>query len=149
MQYSSAHSLSLAVGAAALLAPVALRLLRCRRLAAALVDGAMAMLAAGDADAAVEAFEAALELRPRLRPLLWQRGLALFFAGRFAEAAAQFELGMAANPDDAEEAMEYDSTVNHSVCKNKQACTLRMPAGAGGRKRARPAGGYARLAKGP
>jgi len=40
----------------------------------------------------------------------------------------------------------YDSTVNHSVCKDKEACTLRMPAG--GRKRARPQGGYARLARG-
>jgi hypothetical protein len=47
-----------------------------------------------------------------------------------------------------DEAMEYDSTVNHSVCKDKEACTLRMPAGAGGRKRARPEGGYARLARG-
>ena len=44
------------------------------------------------------------------------------------------------------EVMEYDSTVNHSVCKDKEACTLRMPAG--GRKRARPQGGYARLARG-
>ena len=47
-----------------------------------------------------------------------------------------------------EEATEYDSTVNHSVCKDKEACTLRMPAGAGGRKRARPEGGYAQLARG-
>ena len=37
--------------------------------------------------------------------------------------------------------MEYDSTVNHDVCRDKEACTLRMPAG--GRKRARPQrGGY-------
>ena len=46
-----------------------------------------------------------------------------------------------------EEATEYDSTVNHSVCKDKEACTLRMPAGAGGRKRTHPEGVYAQLAK--
>ena len=40
-----------------------------------------------------------------------------------------------------EEAMENDSTVNHYVCKDKEACTLRMPAG--GRKRTRPEGGDA------
>ena len=42
-----------------------------------------------------------------------------------------------------EEAMENDSTVNHYVCKDKEACTLRMPAG--GRKRTRPEGGDAGL----
>ena len=41
---------------------------------------------------------------------------------------------------------EYDPSVNHSVCKDKEACTLRMPAG--GRKRTRPAGDCARLARG-
>ena len=46
----------------------------------------------------------------------------------------------------AEGETEYDPSVNHSVCKDKEACTLRMPAG--GRKRTRPAGDYARLARG-
>ena len=41
---------------------------------------------------------------------------------------------------------EYDPSVNHSVCKDKEACTLRMPAG--GRKRTRLEGDYARLARG-
>jgi len=38
----------------------------------------------------------------------------------------------------------YDSSVNHSVCNDHASCTLRMPVG--GRKRARPEGGYARFA---
>ena len=46
----------------------------------------------------------------------------------------------------AEGETHYDPGVNHSVCNNEKACTLRMPAGPGGRKRARPEGGYARLA---
>ena len=46
----------------------------------------------------------------------------------------------------AEGETHYDPSVNHSVCNDQEACTLRMPTG--GRKRARPAGSYARLAAG-
>ena len=68
----------------------------------------MTLCAAGDADAAVEVFDAALALHPGL--LLWQRGLALFFAGRYEEAAAQFEADLAVNPNDVEE------VVFHALC---------------------------------
>ena len=46
----------------------------------------------------------------------------------------------------AEGETHYDSSFNHSICNDQEACTLRMPTG--GRKRARPEGGYARLASG-
>ena len=46
----------------------------------------------------------------------------------------------------AEGETHYDSSFNHSICNDQEACTLRMPTG--GRKRARPEGGYARLAGG-
>ena len=46
----------------------------------------------------------------------------------------------------AESEVHYDPHVNHSVCNDREACTLRMPAG--GRKRTRTEGAYARLAAG-
>ena len=46
----------------------------------------------------------------------------------------------------AESETHYDSSVNHSVCNDQEACTRRMPTG--GRKRPRPEGSYARLARG-
>lgn len=38
-------------------------------------------------------------------PLLWQRGLSLYYAGDYAAAAAQFRRDVAANPNDTEEAV--------------------------------------------
>ena len=46
----------------------------------------------------------------------------------------------------AEGETHYDPSVNHSVCNDQQACTVRMPTG--GRKRTRSEGSYARLAAG-
>jgi tetratricopeptide (TPR) repeat protein len=68
-----------------------------------LVEGGMNLLASGDAEAAVEAFDAALESDRSLRTQLWQRGLALYFAGYYRAAAAQFERDLEANPNDVEE----------------------------------------------
>ena len=47
----------------------------------------------------------------------------------------------------AEGETHYDPSVNHSVRNDQEARTQRMPSG--GRKRARPEGGYARLAGRP
>ena len=44
-----------------------------------------------------------LLVEPALYPSLWQRGLALFYAGRFAEGRAQFEAGCDHNSADVEE----------------------------------------------
>ena len=46
----------------------------------------------------------------------------------------------------AEDTTTYSKDWNHNICNDAEACTLRMPAG--GRKRARPEGGYGRLAGG-
>ncbi|KAG8462566.1 hypothetical protein KFE25_010391 [Diacronema lutheri] len=60
---------------------------------------------AGDVVGAVDAFDAALAAEPRLAPYLWQRGIALYYAGSFGEAAAQFQRDVAVNPADVEEAL--------------------------------------------
>lgn len=54
---------------------------------------------------ALAVFDALYEGSPPLRPTLWQRGLSLFYAGRFAEGSAQFRLDVAYNGADAEEAL--------------------------------------------
>lgn len=48
------------------------------------------------------AFDALVKLRPSAEPELWQRGLALYYAGRFEDGRRQFELHRTVNPDDVE-----------------------------------------------
>lgn len=49
-------------------------------------------------------FDKAVELAPRLLPQNWQRGIALYYAGRFADGRRQFEVHQAVNPQDVENA---------------------------------------------
>ena len=62
----------------------------------------MGSFMAGDTDSAMADFDAAAE-DPNVRPFLWQRGLSLYYAGRFGEAREQFLLDVAGNPNDLEE----------------------------------------------
>jgi lipoprotein NlpI len=52
----------------------------------------------------VAAFDKVIELEPGAAPQLWQRGLALYYAGDFKEGRKQFELHRTVNPDDVENA---------------------------------------------
>ncbi len=52
----------------------------------------------------VAAFDKLIELEPSAAPQLWQRGLALYYAGDFKEGRRQFELHRTVNPDDVENA---------------------------------------------
>jgi lipoprotein NlpI len=49
-------------------------------------------------------FDRANEIEPRLAAQNWQRGIALYYAGRFADGRRQFELHRTVNPDDVENA---------------------------------------------
>jgi len=49
-------------------------------------------------------FDRLVGLRPDDEPALWQRGLALYYAGRFADGRRQFEGHRLVNPDDVENA---------------------------------------------
>jgi lipoprotein NlpI len=49
-------------------------------------------------------FDKYLDLRPDERPHHWQRGIALYYAKRYEDAAKQFELHKTVNPDDVENA---------------------------------------------
>lgn len=52
----------------------------------------------------VAAFDRMIELDPDVAPQLWQRGLSLYYAEKFAEGRKQFELHQTVNPNDVENA---------------------------------------------
>ena len=54
--------------------------------------------------ASATAFDKVIDLAPRAAPQLWQRGLSLYYAGRFADGRAQFELHQTVNGNDVENA---------------------------------------------
>ena len=73
--------------------------------ATSLVRRGMAAFVRHEVAASIELFDQAAAAEPARRPYLWQRGLSLFYAERFAEAAEQFRLDVAVNPDDTEESI--------------------------------------------
>ena len=52
----------------------------------------------------VAAFDKLIELQPEAKPQLWQRGLALYYADKFAEGRDQFETHQTVNTADVENA---------------------------------------------
>jgi tetratricopeptide (TPR) repeat protein len=52
---------------------------------------------------AIADFDRAEHLNPALTPYLWQRGLAYYYAERFADGANQFEVDLTVNKHDVEE----------------------------------------------
>ncbi|XLU26851.1 hypothetical protein S245_062917, partial [Arachis hypogaea] len=58
---------------------------------------------AGDVSGSLVEFDRAIELDPRQKAYLWQRGLSLYYLDRFEEGAEQFRLDVAQNPIDTEE----------------------------------------------
>ncbi len=46
----------------------------------------------GMIDESIKDFDAVIEMNKDLKPYLWQRGIALYYAGRYAEGQEQFEV---------------------------------------------------------
>ncbi|TWU05926.1 tetratricopeptide repeat protein [Stieleria varia] len=61
-------------------------------------------LRAGDAKSSLKYFDEYLKSHASELPYLWQRGIALYFVGDFAEGAKQFEEHRHVNPNDVENA---------------------------------------------
>ncbi len=61
--------------------------------------------AAGEIDESVVAFDEVVRLNPGIKPRLWQRGLALYYADRFEDAVEQFETHQTVNTQDVENAV--------------------------------------------
>lgn len=53
----------------------------------------------------VEDFDAVIAAAPQMKPYMWQRGLSLYYLGRFEEGAEQFRIDVAVNPNDTEESI--------------------------------------------
>ncbi len=69
-----------------------------------LLNQAMANFLAGRIERSVAEFDQIVELAPEMGPYLWQRGIALYYMGRYDDCRAQFESHRTVNPNDVENA---------------------------------------------
>ena len=67
-------------------------------------DQAVSDFQAGRIEESVAGFDRLVKLAPSALPQLWQRGIALYYAGRFKDCRAQFESHRTVNPNDVENA---------------------------------------------
>ncbi|MFT7631788.1 MAG: lipoprotein NlpI [Mariniblastus sp.] len=61
--------------------------------------------ASANMTACVDAYDQVIRMSPRLEPQLWQRGLALYYASRYADGVKQFETHQTVNSQDVENAV--------------------------------------------
>ena len=73
--------------------------------AEAIFQRAVADFERGQIDAAADGFDQVAELLPQQAPHLWQRGIALYYAERYADCIEQFESHRTVNPNDVENAV--------------------------------------------
>ena len=69
-----------------------------------LLDRAVVEFERGQFAASVATFDELVRVAPSRAPHLWQRGIALYYANRYADCRRQFELHRTVNPDDVENA---------------------------------------------
>ena len=67
-------------------------------------DRAVSDFQSGRIEESVAGFDRLVKLAPDALPQLWQRGIALYYAGRFKDCRAQFESHRTVNPNDVENA---------------------------------------------
>jgi lipoprotein NlpI len=70
----------------------------------AVYDKAVADFEAGRVAESALGFDTLAKLVPSQAPQLWQRGIALYYAGRYRDCRAQFESHRTVNPNDVENA---------------------------------------------
>jgi len=73
-------------------------------------------------------FDALIKVRPDVAPELWQRGITLYYAGRYADCRAQFELHRTVNPNDVENAAWHFLCVARAESATKARAAL-LPVG--------------------
>ena len=73
--------------------------------AEAIFQRAVADFERGQIAAAADGFDQVAELLPQQAPHLWQRGIALYYAERYADCREQFESHRTVNPNDVENAV--------------------------------------------
>ena len=67
-----------------------------------ILDRAIDDFLAGRLSESVAGFDCVAALAPQAAPQLWQRGIALYYAGRYQDCRAQFESHRTVNPNDVE-----------------------------------------------
>ena len=86
----------------AALTPVALTAQRSSNNPREILDLAIDDFLAGRLNESVAGFDRVAALAPQAAPQLWQRGIALYYAGRYKDCRAQFESHRTVNPNDVE-----------------------------------------------
>ena len=87
------------------------------------LDRAIADFEAGRVAESAAGFDEVVRLIPLLAPRLWQRGIALYYAGRYADCKSQFESHRTVNPNDVE------NPVWHYACVAKLESPAKARAG--------------------
>ena len=99
----------------------------------AIFDRAVADFRNGRITESVAAFDALAQLLPDRAPGLWQRGIALYYAGRYQDCRAQFESHRTVNPNDVENAAWHFACVARGETPGKARAAL-LPVGPDSRK---------------
>lgn len=75
-----------------------------RKQPGAILDRAVADFEGGRIAESAAGFDTLVEVSPSIAPQLWQRGITLYYAGRYTDCREQFELHRTVNPADVENA---------------------------------------------
>jgi len=94
----------------------------------ALFDKAVADFEAGRVAESAAGFDTLAKLVPSLAPELWQRGIALYYAGRYQDCRAQFESHRTVNPNDVENAAWHFLCVARAESADKAKAAI-LPVG--------------------
>ena len=96
--------------------------------ARAILDRAIGDFESGRIVESVAEFDAVARLVPDEAPQLWQRGIALYYVGRYTDCRAQFESHRTVNPDDVENAAWHFLCVARAESAEKAKAAL-LPVG--------------------
>jgi lipoprotein NlpI len=91
-------------------------------------DRAIADFKAGRVTESAAGFDNLAKLAPSIAPELWQRGIALYYAGRYRDCRAQFESHRTVNPNDVENAAWHFLCVARAESPEKARSAL-LPVG--------------------
>ena len=98
----------------------------------AVFDRAVADFRGGRIADSVKGFDQVARLVPNYAPQLWQRGIALYYAGRYQDCRAQFESHRTVNPNDVENAAWHFLCVARAESPEKARAAL-LPVGSDAR----------------
>src|SRR5437867_3552347 len=91
-------------------------------------DRAIADFQSGRVVESAAGFDNLVKLAPEIAPQLWQRGIALYYAGRYKDCRAQFESHRTVNPNDVENAAWHFLCVARAESPEKARSSL-LPVG--------------------